>query len=63
MNLIKEASIKMPDTPEIKYHLAYAYAKQGEKETARTELVRLLKQKKNFDGRELAVKLLQDLNK
>ncbi len=59
--LLKSAAAKLPDSPDIHYHLASGLAKSGDKAAARTELEALLSGGKAFpqqnDARELLKKL------
>ncbi len=61
LNVLKEALINAPDNPDIQYHLAYAYAKSGEKAQA-AELLRKALVSESFMSRADAEKLLQSLN-
>jgi putative PEP-CTERM system TPR-repeat lipoprotein len=59
--LLQEAAVNRPDLPEIRLHVAEALAKAGRKNEARTELERLLKDKREFSERARAEALLKGL--
>ena len=61
VNIVKEASVIAPHILEIKYHLAYGLAKQGNKRQAKAEVDRLLANS-DFTMREEAKALLRELN-
>lgn len=59
----RRANEQAPKNPRIRYHLAVALDKSGEKQLARQELVRLLASFPNFDGEAGARALLAQLPK
>ncbi len=59
----KRANELEPKNPRIRYHLAVALAKSGEKQLARRELERLLASSPNFEGEADARALLSQLPK
>lgn len=61
LELLRKATSQAPDNPEIRYHLAVALAKSGEKAQARRELERLLANKSDFPHRNEAQALLKQL--
>ena len=61
LNLLKAASEKAPESTGIRYHLAAALAKSGDKAAARRELGDLLTKNKNFPERQEAQELLRQL--
>lgn len=61
VEVLQEAAKVRPDMLAIKYHLATALAKQGDKENARKELKRILRQERDFPEREEAQALLLEL--
>ena len=61
LNLLKQASVQAPNLGDIKYHVAYAYHKQGKNKEAKIELDYLLKMSANFSSRKNAEKLLSSL--
>jgi tetratricopeptide (TPR) repeat protein len=60
--LFKESAAKLPDNPEVQYHLGLAYLKTGEKENARSTLAAAVRSPGNFPGKEEARKTLAGLN-
>ncbi len=56
--LIKQALDRAPDILEIQYHYAVALLNSGDSNQGKKILTQLLKQKKPFDGREEAQRLL-----
>jgi putative PEP-CTERM system TPR-repeat lipoprotein len=59
--LLRQAVRQAPDNPAIRYHLAVALAKSGEKDEARKTLTDLVNSGKNFKEMAQAKKLLQEL--
>jgi Flp pilus assembly protein TadD len=59
--LLQQATAKVPDAPDLRYHLAYALAKSGDKAGARKELDKLLAQNRPFAQSEDARALLKTL--
>lgn len=62
LQLLREARLRAPDIPEIRYHLAAVLAKAGRKSEAREELNTALRTGVNFASSEDARKLLATLN-
>jgi len=60
--LFKESAAKLPDNPEVQYHLGLAYLKTGEKENARSALAAAVRSPGDFPGKEEARKTLAGLN-
>lgn len=60
---LEQAISNLPNSPDIRYHLAVALAKVGEKNRAREELSLALKSKEPFGDRVAAEKLQQELIK
>jgi Flp pilus assembly protein TadD len=58
---LREARLRDPQNPEIRYHLATALARAGRSEEARRELDEALKSRVAFDEREAAVALMSRL--
>lgn len=61
IGLLNTASSKRPDLPAIAYHLAYALEKSGEKDKAVSILSKIIREHPDFDEREDAQKLLNQL--
>jgi len=61
LELLRKAATQAPDNPAVRYHLAVALAKSGEKDQARSELERLLASKSDFPYRDEAQALLKQL--
>ena len=59
LKLLQEAAAKDPQNPEVRYHLAVALAKSGDKVKARKELETLLAGDQKFPQREAAQTLLK----
>lgn len=62
LTLFKESAAKLPDNPEVQYHLGLAYLKAGEKENARSALAAAVRSPVDFPGKEEARKTLAGLN-
>lgn len=62
LQLLREARLRAPDVPDIRYHLAAVLAKAGRKGEAREELSAALKGNANFASVDEARKLLATLN-
>ncbi len=60
LQLLRDARLRAPDSPEIRYHLAAALAKAGRKAEAREELEVALRGS-GFDGQQGALALSQSL--
>jgi putative PEP-CTERM system TPR-repeat lipoprotein len=61
LQLLRDARLRQPASPDIRYHLAAALAKTGRKTEARDELEAAFKLGGGFEGRIEAEKLLQTL--
>lgn len=61
LELLQKASRLEPNAPQIRYHLAVALVKSGNKTQARTELERLLRSNATFKDRVQAQQLLRQL--
>lgn len=61
LDLLRQAAAKLPDNPELQWHLANAYAKAGEKASARLELERLISGGRSFPQQAEVKKLLDSL--
>jgi len=61
LTVLQQAAQKAPEVPDIRYHLAVAYAKAGRSAEARAELTKLLGEGKSFDGIDAARALLDKL--
>ncbi|HIO13594.1 MAG TPA: PEP-CTERM system TPR-repeat protein PrsT [Chromatiales bacterium] len=59
--VLQEASIRSPYLYDIRYHLAVAYDKVGRRQEARKELVRLLRDAKDFPLRKDATSMLEKI--
>ena len=58
---LREARVRAPGNPEIRYHLSAGLAKAGRKDEAKLELTRLLEESSVFPGAEDAKALLRQL--
>jgi putative PEP-CTERM system TPR-repeat lipoprotein len=63
LELLQKAASAAPNSPGIRYHLAYASYKAGDTTRARTELERLFAMKVDFDQQAEARKLLEQLRR
>jgi putative PEP-CTERM system TPR-repeat lipoprotein len=61
LELLQKAAAKLPKNTEVRYHLAVALAKSGDKAKARKELEMLLASEQAFPRREAAQLLLKQL--
>jgi Tfp pilus assembly protein PilF len=61
LELLRKANAQAPDNPEVRYHLAVALAKFGDKAEARRELERALANKNDFPQKVEAQALLKQL--
>ena len=59
--LLQEASRRSPHDPELRYHLAVALFRSGDKVQARRELEGLLADRKSFPSRDQAQELLKQM--
>jgi putative PEP-CTERM system TPR-repeat lipoprotein len=62
VGLLKDAVKQSPNVPEIKYHLAVALVKIGEKPQAKELLNEIISANNNFDDLDKATDLLKSLN-
>jgi cellulose synthase operon protein C len=63
VGLLRDARLRDPANPEIRYHLAAALHKSGRKAEAKDELAEALKSGVTFEGIEDARKLQMELGK
>ena len=63
LELLQKAAAAAPKSPEIRYHLAQAWVKTGDKAKARNELERLLSGDEKFPQQTEAMALLKELRK
>jgi predicted Zn-dependent protease len=63
VELLEKAVAAAPKAPAIRYHLAQAWVKAGDKSKAKNELERLLLSDATFPERDAAMKLLNELRK
>jgi len=61
LQLLRDARLRQPANPEIRYHLAVVLAKSGRKNEAKEELEVALKGGNGFEGAAEAAKLMQTL--
>jgi putative PEP-CTERM system TPR-repeat lipoprotein len=61
LEFAQKAAARAPSNPQIRYHLAVALAKSGDKTAARRELKSLLASKQKFPQRHAADRLLSEL--
>ena len=61
MRHLREARLRAPDNPEIRYHLASALARFGRRVEARRELEPALREGFAFEGQAEAQRLSRDL--
>ena len=59
--LLKESAAKLPESPEVQYHLGMALLKAGDWEAAKRSLVTAAAARTNFVGKEEAKKALAQL--
>jgi Flp pilus assembly protein TadD len=59
--LLKESAAKLPENPEIQYHLGMAALKAGDTEIARRSLAKATAAPTHFAGKEEARKTLTQL--
>jgi cellulose synthase operon protein C len=62
LSLLEQAATKLPQHPDVQYHLAAARAQSGDKAGATEIISMLLKSQDRFDARPDAAKLLQTLS-
>ncbi len=62
LRYLREARLRDPQNPEIRYHLAYALAKAGRRGEARAELDAALRAERPFEQRDAARRLAQELS-
>ena len=61
LQLLRDARLRAPDNPAIRYHLAAALARSGRRDEARMELKMALAQGRDFEGADEANRLMQTL--
>ena len=61
LRLLRDARLRQPESPDIRYHLAWTLAKLGQKAEAREELAYALKSSSVFDSIEDARALQKSL--
>jgi tetratricopeptide (TPR) repeat protein len=61
VSLLKESAAKLPDNPEVQYHLGMAYAKVGDKANAKVALAKATASPASFTGKDEAKKTLREL--
>ena len=61
LKLLQEAHAKQPDDLDIRYHLAAAHARAGNKGVAKSELEEILASGKSFSETQSARELLNSL--
>ena len=59
--LLKESAAKLPDNPQVQYHLGMAYAQVGDHPNARKALTAAANSGAVFEGKEEARKALASL--
>jgi Flp pilus assembly protein TadD len=59
--LLKESATKLPNNPQVHYHLGMAYAQVGDKENARKALALAVNSPATYQGKDDARKMLGDL--
>uniref|UniRef100_UPI0013D7E946 tetratricopeptide repeat protein n=1 Tax=Enterobacter cloacae TaxID=550 RepID=UPI0013D7E946 len=62
LQLLREARLRAPENPDIRYHLAVVLSKTGRKDEARDELGAALKTGSAFASAPEALQLLATLN-
>ena len=63
LQLLRDARLRAPDNPEIRYHLAVSLAKAGRKQEARQELAEALAARMPFEDSQAARALAEQLGK
>lgn len=63
VQVLSRSAEQQPADGSIRYHLALALAGAGDRPAAREQLTRALAQNKDFQGRDAAVKLMQELSR
>src|SRR5207247_4896672 len=59
--LLRESAARLPENPEVQYHLGMASLKVGDKDTARKSLATAVAATTSFAGKEEAKKALAEL--
>ena len=59
--LLKESAAKLPESPEVQYHLGMASLKAGDKDTAKKSLAAAAASPTNFTGKDEAKRTLAQL--
>jgi Flp pilus assembly protein TadD len=60
--LLRDSAAKLPDEPEVQYHLGMAYAKTGDNGSARKALTMAANSTRDFPGKDAARRALSQLN-
>jgi len=61
LRYLREAKLRAPRNPEVRYHLAVALSRKGQRVEARNELEQILRGQTAFEGRAQAEQLLKEL--
>ena len=61
LSLLQESASKLPDSPEVQYHLGMTHFKLGNREAAKQALAKALKSNSQFPGVEEARRTLAEL--
>jgi Flp pilus assembly protein TadD len=61
LDLLKESASKLPDNPQVQYHLGMTYAKLGDSRSARDSLTAAVNSREKFAGKDEAAKTLSGL--
>jgi len=61
LTLLRESAAKLPENPDVQYHLGMAASLTGDKASARKALARAVNSPLNFGGRKEAQKALDEL--
>jgi Flp pilus assembly protein TadD len=59
--LLKESAAKLPDNPQVQYHLGMVYAQVGDQANARQSLIAAVGSPADFQGKDEARKTLASL--
>ena len=62
LSLLRDARLREPSNPEIRFHLAQVLAQSGRRAEAQDELREAMKTGRPFEGSNEAAKLLKTLN-
>jgi Flp pilus assembly protein TadD len=61
LDLLKESAGKLPDNPQVQYHLGMVYAKLGDREKAEKALTQAVSSPEDFHGKGQAQRVLAEL--